>query len=527
MNIEPSQTDILKKYLNLFFAWHKLILFVLLAGVTLALFVYLNQSSVYESTASVMYQQQRINPSQWSPDDERQIAEMVNTLTQQVLSRSTLERIIREHDLYSSMRQNVPIEEVVKQMREWHVSVNLDRGRGNVFSVSYRNRDPENAMKVTNALASRFIEENLRLREERAAGTSRYIREELRMSKEVLEEKEAEMRDYKLKHYNEMPEQRASNVTRLNALQEQHQSTQRRINDLEQTRLLVSEQLETRRDLQRLRNGAVGTAPESRYDRRDDLAEARRNLQELLSRYTAEHPLVRRAETRVRQLESERQAALLVNEAAAEAEEGAPIVSESMDPRINELSVQLREIDLNLKALRSDAESTRAEIKKYQAWIDAVPIREAEWSALTRDYEQHRNYHDNLVAQSLAAEAAESLERRQQGSQFRVVDPAYMPTVPLKGTFLKTLFMAAAGGLLAGFGLVAGFSMLDTSFKNAAEIEDYLQVPVICAVPLIVRRTERRFKIIKNVLWGCFFTAWAIGLAAATVHFYMQGELFI
>ncbi len=528
MNNEQSQADLIKKYLNLFFDWHRLILFCLLVAVSGGYAYYLNEPDVYESNASIMYQQQRINPSRMSPDDERRLEEMVNTVAEQVLSRSSLERVIREHDLYPEMRENMPIEDVIARMRNRDISVNVDRRRGNVFSVTYQGRDPEKTMRVTNTLASRFIEENLRYREERAAGTTRYIQEELRMSKEVLEKKEAEMRDYKLQYYNEMPDQRASNMSRLNSLQEQFQSTQSRINDLEQTRLLISEQIETRRNMERLAAGSVEPADTGRPSGgRDELSEARRQLRDMRSRYTPEHPAVRRAEARVRQLESE-QAALLAEagdgeEAGAEAD----IAPEIRDPRIAELTAQLREIELNLRNLRRDAEETRQRMAQYQEWIDAAPVREAEWSALTRDYDELRSYHDNLLAQSLSAEAAESLERRQQGSQFRVVDPAFRPTAPLKGSFLTTLIMAIGLGGVAGVGLVMGFSMLDTSFRDARDLEDYLQIPITCAVPEMPTPAEKRRKLAKNILWVLFFAAWIAAIGAATVYFYLEGAIFL
>jgi len=520
MNAEKSQIDILKSYLNLFWSWHKLILFFLLAAICAGYVIYLEQPKIYQSSASLMYQQQRINPSKMSPDDERQMGDMVNSISQQVMSRSSLEQVIREHGLYPAMMESAPIEDVVQRMRS-DISVNVERGKGNVFTVSFKGRDPRKTMRVTNALASRFIEENLKLREERAMGTTRYIQDELRMSREVLEEKEAEMRDYKLRHYNEMPEQRASNMSRLNSLQEQFESTQRRIHDLEQTRLLISEQLETRREMQRLADGAVD-AGSGTAGGRDELSDARRRYQELLSRYTTEHPAVRRAKNRLNQLEAEQQALM-----ADADDEGNLAAAAPQDTRITELAAQLREIRMSIDTLRSDAEKIRERMEKYQHWIDAAPVREAEWTALTRDYNQLRSYHDNLLAQSLSAEAAESLERRQQGSQFRVVDPAFVPTTPMGGTFVRILFMATGAGLLGGVGLVTGFSMLDNSFKDIREVEDYLEVPVTAALPFIVTDAEKRRRRIKNIAWSLFFIAWIGALGAATGYLYLQGEIIL
>lgn len=511
----------MKKYMNLFFNWHKLIVVLFLLAISIAYTVYLNEPKLYESQASIIYQQQRINPSRLSPDDEKQFGEMVNTVSQQVLSRSSLESIIHEYNLYTEMRQNMPMEDIIEKMRK-DISVTMDRRKGSVFSVSYIGKHPEATMRVTNALASRFIEENLRFREERASETANYIQDELQMSKAVLEKKEAEMRDYKLKHYNEMPEQRASNMSRLNSLQNQYQATQRRIHDLEQTRLLVSEQLENRRNFLRLEDSTVGEQSRGgpQLGRRNELIEARRHLQNMLLRYTEEHPAVKRAQNRVEQLEAEW-------DNIATGLDPTTVAPEIRDPRINDLTNKLREIDLNLETLRTEAVNIQKRMQVYEKWIDNAPVREAEWAALTRDYSQLRNYHDHLLSQSLSAEAAETLERRQQGSQFKMVDSAYLPREPVKGSFVTIFFMASVMGLAVGASLVMGFTMLDTSFRDVRDMENYLGLPITCSLPLIATKAEKRRQRIINILWNLFFIVWLLCIAASTVYFYMRGDIII
>ncbi len=527
MKSEQSHSELLKKYMNLFFNWHKLIVFFLLAAVSAGYVVYLKEPKLYESQASIMYQQQSINPNRLSPDDEKQFEEMVNTVSQQVMSRSNLERIVLEYDLYPEMRRNEPVEDVIENMRNKHISITMKRGKGSVFSISYTGRQPDTAMRVTNAIAAQFIEENLRFREERASNTAQYIEDELQMSKEVLEKKEAEMRDYKLKYYNEMPEQRASNMDRLNGLQEQYQATQRRIHELEQTRMLLSEQLENRRNLYRLEAGTVDGQGRGRaVGERSELAEARRELQNMLSRYTTEHPAVIRARNRVEQLEAE-YASIEGQEETSDGEGDTAAAMEARDPRISELTNRLREIDLNVETLRKEADRIRERMQQYEAWIDAAPVREAEWAALTRNYNQHKNYHDQLLSQSLAAEASETLESRLQGSQFKIVDPAYLPRTPVKGTFVNTLLMATMAGLAIGVGIMMGITTMDTSFKEVRVVENYLEMPVTCALPLVATKDEKRRERMITILWYLFYGAWLLFIVAGTVYFYIRGEIIL
>lgn len=530
MEKQQPQIDTAKKYLNLILSRRRLIAAFVLLAVSAGLLMYLATPKVYESSASIIYQEQRINPSRFSPDEERQMREMVNTVSQQVLSRANLENLIRKYGLYQNPQSNVAVEDLIAKARD-NISVTMERDRGNVFSVSFQGGNPSRVMQVTDWLALKFIEENLRVREERARETSDYIKDELQMAKARLDKKEAEMKDYKLKYYNEMPDQRASNMTRLNALQEQFQALQTNIYNLEQTRLLMSEQLEVRRNMQE-DAAAAGTAAyegEQPGSLAQELSSARRRLQDLLSRYTPQHPEVKRQEHRIRRIETEIESARPrdSDDAPASDQDMGPETLSREDSRIAELKAQIREIDVNLKTLRKESNNILEQIRNYQKWVEAAPVREAEWASLTRDYEELKQYHDQLLSQSFSAEAAETLEISQKGSQFKIVDQAYLPKTPAKGTFLKILMASLFVGLAAGMGTVLGLDFMNTSFKQAEDIENYLKLPVTCALPLIVTETEKKNTRIRNTALSAFLFLWLAALAAAAVYFWQQGEIIV
>ncbi|MFO7838318.1 MAG: Wzz/FepE/Etk N-terminal domain-containing protein [Desulfosalsimonadaceae bacterium] len=525
--MELQQLDLIKKYLNLLAAGHKWIVGCILLAISAGLAFYINTPEVYQSSASIVYQRQHVNPSKFSPDQEIGVSEMLNTVSQQVMSRSNLEVMIEEFDLYPEARKKAPIEDVIEKMRQKDITLER-QGDGNVFSISFRGRQPRTVRAVTNELAAKFIEENLRARQEQAREVAEYIQDELRMSKEVLHKKEGQMRDYKLKYYNEMPQQREANMNRLNVLQEQLRSVESNIQSLEQTRLLVAEQLEV---LQNLRAGAAAAAggdsetvavgPEA------ELAEARSRLQDLRAKYTDAHPAVARMEKKVGQLESQ-VADIGSSSGPGPSERKAAMAgSESREARIQELTYQLKEIEMDLQALRKESKETRSQIEQYQAWIDAAPVREAEWAELTRDYTEIKEYHDKLVSQSLGAEAAKSLEVSQKGSQFRVVDPAFLPNSPLKGTFLKVLLISVLGGIAVGSGLILGLDFMDTSFKGLREIEETLNMSVVCAMPLVVTDAEQKRSKIINIFWYIGYVFWLCAWIAATFYFWNRGDIIL
>lgn len=519
--MDQQQRQLVKKYLDIALRRKKLIIVFFFFGVIAGLAVYLTTPKVYQCTSLIQYQRQQVNPTAMSPDDVRsRTSEVVSTVSQQITSRSSLEGMIKEFDLYAEMRAALPMEDVVDVMREKHINIKQERG-GDIFSVSYEGGDPKKVLRVTNALAAKFIEENLRVREERASETSTYIKDELRMAKDSLDRNEAVMRDYKLQYYNEMPEQLANNMARLNSLQEQYQKNQESYHQMEQTRVMIQEQMSLRQELveQQLRGvGTVGSAGQGgkATGGLSEISELRKTLQNLQARYTDQHPEVRR----VKKLLEELEGGYTGEDGKSD---GAP--SPPIDPQLEQMKAQLKEIEFNIVRLKNDRAEIEKEIGKYRQWINNTPIREAEWAGLTRDYEQLHQHYEALVGQSLQAESAHSLEKQQKGSQFKIVDPAHFPEKPFKPDFVKIMLMAMAVGLGMGGVLAFGVELVNTTFKEPEDLETFLGLPIVCAIPVIDTSGEMRRKKLVTIAWTMLFVAASLALVVSLAYFWKKGMI--
>ncbi len=522
--MDTDQHQVVKKYADLLMHRNKAVISAVLLAISCGLIIYLNTAKVYQSSSLIMYEEQAIKPSKLTPEVTKKIEAMVNTVSQHVLSRGSLEKIITDFNLYKESREKLPLEDVIALMRDKDIEILSDKMSGDVFKVSFENEDPRKAMLVTNALASRFIEENLRSREERASEATDYVQYELKIAKEAIDKKEAIMRDFKLKYYNEMPEQRIANMSRLNALQEQYQSIQENIQNLEQTRLFARQQYE-------LQKNGVGNNPDQSGNNAElyDLETARQALNNLLARYTAEHPSVRQLQKQIDQLEKEQSG----NEgslAGGKVATGAAlqlIAQNSTGPLADKRGVQLRAIELNLESLREQSDMIREQVKKYQQWIENTPVREAQWASITRDYEELKKHYEHLVSQSLAAVSAETLERRQKGSQFRIVDSAYLPVKPLKPHFFRIMLISMALGLGGGLGMILFFDFLDTSFKDVNEVEHFLKLPVLCSVPLLVTAREQKRSKSLGLLSYVFLALVFVGLVSVMIWLWYRGVIVV
>jgi polysaccharide biosynthesis transport protein len=556
----------IKTILDMAYRRKKILISFFLISLIAGVGQYSSSPKMYKASARVIYQRQKINPSKLSPESTEKTMKMVSTLSQQVTSRTNLEKIIKEFNLYSEELEKLPVEYVIVEMRD---NINIKSTRGDVFNVVFSGPDPKKVELVTNALAAKFIEENLRYRAEKAGETSSYVKDELAMAKKIIDRKEQSMRDFKLKNYNEMPQQVEINISRLNSLQSQYNSTQSGIRDFERTKILIQEQINLRKETiaaaerfnkqeENLKEAnAPRVAPKEKTTKsEDDLAleeinekikKARSYLDSLRVKYTDKHPDVKKAKSLLEKNEAE-YAALTDNKQVEEKENTKDEKQENekpeketlaggteksteeklpRDPQLEQLALQLKEVIYNIDNLQETGKEITKQIELVKKWINATPVREAEWTALTRDYEQYNNHYQELVAMDLAAESIKSLERRQQGSQFKIIDPARFPAKPYKPVFFKILCVSIFLGLGAGVGLAFILETMDSSFKNAEELETFIELPVVCAIPDIPTENEKKRAGIINALWVVFLGGAGLIIFGAIAYFIYQGRIII
>lgn len=509
--MDKQQSLLLKKYVDLLHRWRVLLVFLFLTALPGALIYYIVTPKVYEASSLLSYEQQSVNPNKMSPDLTSRIQDTVSTLTQIVTSRTNLEELIVSLDLYKDAREKLPLEDVIEVMRK---NINVQPSKqGDIFSIVYSGSDPSRVVKVTNELAAKFIEENLKYRQERATETSSYTSNELEMAKSTMDRKEEAMRDYKLKHYNEMPDQRQANLSRLTALQEQYQAVQVSVLELERTKVLVQEQIALRK---KALGGGRGTTVSSVSPNYEQLKKMRRNLELLLVTHTEEHPEVKRVRKIVEKLEAE----------GADTPRTRTVSggrSPAADNDLMQLEAQLNKINIDIETIALEKKQMSESIKKYEEWVAATPVREAEWSALTREYGQLKSHYDFLISQDLQAKSMLNLERRQKGSQFKIVDPARFPEKPTKPDFFKVMLVAVAGVMAAGVGMILIIDFLDGSFRDPEDAELFLGIPVLSTIQFVDTPAEKRRSLYLSsgvlvilltgaaLVIGLFWYAWSRG----------------
>ncbi|MCK4603500.1 MAG: hypothetical protein KAU41_02230 [Deltaproteobacteria bacterium] len=467
----------------------------LLAGLLYCLF----SAKIYSTSTTIVVVPQRVPEAYVRSTITGDIDERIRGIWQEVTSRTSLERIIEQFNLYPGARERLPMETVVQAMRK-KIQIDSPRAaRTNAYILSYEGADPILITKVVNALANIFIEENLKLRETQARGTAEFLSEELEKVYRELKHREEVMKQYKVEHMGELPEQRMSNLAMLQRLQEELETLQENIRRAEDRRLLLQRQLaEERSSLRAAAHGVARLQGEGivSHQAPTTLEGLKERLKAFRTRYTDVHPDVAAVKNLVAKLEKEQE----IRSSASDKEDAevggkveAPVDAGGQENAvIVGLKYQLKGLDFDIKAIKEASNKVRKQIAVYQKRVEETPKREQELVDLTRDYDNLRMTYESLLSRKIEAEQAAALERRQKGEQFRVIDPARIPVVAFKPNLKKILAMTLILAAGAGLGLALGREYLSNVFYDPEDVKKALNISVLACVPLLLTDAEKQ-----------------------------------
>ena len=483
--------------------WLGIVIFLLVAAGAASLAAYL--PDLYRAKATVIVERRQVPESFVRSSVTGELETRLQTISQEVLSRAKLEQLIARFDLYRGARRAGALEGAVEAMRR-DVSIEVkgvDQPGGRVVTVAfvlgYRGREPESVAAVTNALAELYVEENVRLREQQAAGTAAFLKAQLAETKRRLDEQEARVRVFRSRWVGELPQQLAVNMATLERLHAQlHLASANQLRAVDRRTSVDKELAEA--------TAHGGTAPETGATKLNKL---KQELAEMRRRFTDAYPDVVRLRGEVARLEQD----------LATAEPAAPAPPPPADPVAIRLRAALRDADAEIAASKAEEQRVRSEIASYQHRVDTAPQREQEMQELSRDYDMTKDVYSSLLKRYEDAQLAESMEQRQRGEQFRILDAAVPSRMPAAPNRLRLLLVGVALALGTAAGAMMLAEHLDTSFHTVDDLRALGRAPVLLSIPLIVtasdtRHSRRRFR----------FAALAVVLAVAVV---IKGTQFV
>lgn len=473
----------------------------------------------YRSETLIMIVPQRV-PDAYVRAAVDSMEDRLQTISQHILSRSRLERIIVDLGLYEELRRTEVMEDVVQRMRR-DIDIPPIAKADTSFRVTYVSRDAKTAQEVTTRLASLFIEENMRERENLAEDTNQFLDSQLEDARRRLIENEKKLESYRRQYSGQLPSQAPTNLQAIQNTQQQLQSLSDAMNREREHRLLVERQLVDLESPDPVVAATTMPAPTPAAGGLPDeptalqLEAARARLRLLETRLKPDHPDLRMLQRTIRDLEAKRQTEL---EGSAVPE---PVPEKPLTPaevirgrRIRELKDQIAQIDRDLAEKRAQETRLQAIAASYQAKLEAVPTRESELVELTRDYTTVQATYQNLLAKREEAGLAANLQRRNIGEQFKILDPARVPERPFSPNRVLIYLGGAAGGLALGLLLTALLEFRDSTLKCEADITRLFRLPVLAMVPMMISSDERRTRRRRVLLAGIAGVVLVAGSAA-------------
>ena len=354
-----------------------------------------------------------------------------------------------------------------------------------VFQLSFESGNPEKARQVTHRLATLFIDQNLQVREQQAIGTKTFMNSEVDRLRKELEQQETVVNQYKAGYLYELPDQLDTNLRTLEQLRRELEANNQRVSTLQERKGTLQKQSVESDVLKVDKVDSLGGSVVVQGDgvtQSVQLEVKKKELDSLLQRYSSRHPDVIRLQKEIQSLEAE------IGNTSSSKTANSTKVSTVISPLKQVLQKQITDIDSEIQALRSQAESIRNQIGILQARVNNAPVRAIELSRVSRGYEITLKKYQDLLAKSLESELSENMEKSKKGEQFRILDPANLPLRPARPNRLMIVLAGLASGLAAGVALAFLWDNLDTSFKRGEEISAYVNLPVFVTIPALITR---------------------------------------
>jgi polysaccharide chain length determinant protein (PEP-CTERM system associated) len=436
----------------------------------------------YKSQTLVLVSQPTVASDLVKPVDTSDMSQRLASMQQQILSRSRLEPIIRQFGLFPKDADRKPMEYLVAELQKAiEVTPILPMAETSAhnlpgFYVNVTLSNPRTAQAVCSTITSMFIEENVHLRQQHSEDTTQFLAQQLTDAKAKLDDQDSKLAAFKTAHFNGLPDDQKNNLDLLAGLTSQLDAATQALARAQQDKSFAESMLSQQTAAwQAAQDGTGGLTLEQQ------LAPLQSELTTLQARYTDDYPDVVKVKRDIAALKKK-----IADADNQKAPDAGTVTKPKVEPQqIAQLRAQIHTFEQVIAERTKEQDEVKKQIGVLQARVESSPIVEQEYKQLTRDYQTALDFYNDLLKKRDESAMASDLERRQEGEEFRVLDPPNLPDQP---SFPNHKFFAL-GGFIGGLGLGVGLAyfmeMQDTSFRSERDIETALRLPVLAMIPAV------------------------------------------
>lgn len=448
----------------------------------------------------------------FQPDIDQQVRMLARTL----VSRPNVEKLMDSPEIGLPNRGPA--------MRDRDLATLTDKikvvpyGGGNLYQISYRDVNGARAQRLVEELVNIFVQSSVGSKSKDSQEASRFIDEQIASYEGKLVEAENRLKEFKVRNFGVAGTSNQDYFGRIAALSDEVNRLRLELIAAEQTRDTLKRELSAE-DPQLPPSAMVGAAPPPVSEVDSRLDAQKRQLDDLLRRYTDAHPDVLAARRTIAMLEQQKRQ----EEALSRTRDGKG--NAATNPVFQRLRVSLAESEAKVASLRSQLGVQQGRLDQIRAQAGRVPQVEAELAQLNRDYEVIRRNYEQLVSRREAASLGVKIDQTSSLAEFRLVEPARVSSMPVFPGRKVLAALSILGAIAAG--VVATFAM--TRLRHVVDDEKELHKltgrPVLGSVSMVmtdaVMAAHRRGTFQFAGVTGLFFLAslaWVIWIA-------MQGRI--
>lgn len=450
----------IQKYLGLLIRRRYLFTIVALLVMSCAVVVSYALVPVYEAKSIVFIEQNVITDIIKGIAITPSLEAKIKVIKESMLRREMLLDLIRELDMDINVRSDLELELFIKHLRDETI-IQMDVRR-DLFTISYRNTDPELARDYVNTLVRKYIEENTSSKREESTLATRFLADQIETFKQRIDAADAAINHFK-------QENGLILSTNEDFLRLEIEDTQKQLDELRERQ---SQLLAARKIMLSKGNAPQGAAPND-----SRLATLREEFEMLKGKYSPEHPSVLKLRSELESLEKAQETGKVEQKDIRDSQE------------YQLLNVQLKSIDTRIARLEKG-------VRENKDLLRQLPIMQAKLNEFQRNKENESIIYQQLVSRYGQSEVSKQMELQDKSVTFRIIEPAIIPQEHVSPKRPLIIAMGIAGGLGLAFGFLMLLDRLDSSIRSHAELK-LLKLPVIATLPLVrdpvqVRKTRLR-----------------------------------
>lgn len=469
--------------------------------------------SIYESTSLLTVKPPTISSNLVQALSNEDLTQRLQTINQEVLSRSSLEPMVQKYDLYKQERAaGLPTELVVEKMYK-SIKVELEES-GNekvaAFRIRYRDRDPQAARNVAAELASKYVNAQVQTSTEIAQSTNDLFERQLNDKKTALDDLEKQRLDIMMANVATLPESEQGLVAQLTGLRQRDDTITKekqtmfiergRLNDSisannRQMRLIEDFGERETQDSARTASDPENTPAYGELMKRR--ADLNAQLDNLLKVYKEKHPAVVAKQSEIARVNEEfenlkKSTDRRVAAATKFSSRKAELQRKSLELENQRIQSAISGIDQQLAQKDVERQQTIGQINVLEAKINTIPNVKVALEGVNARYQSAKQTYDEILKKKNDAETVVGVETNAQGETIRVQDPANVPQSPVAPKRAVLTLVGAGIGLVIGL-FIAAFFEVPRLFKiqNIEDAKHYIGLPVLASVPPLLSSAEK------------------------------------